>query len=42
VKEGVPTPKAHPTPMPPMGGAQLSEDQVRAVATYIFSLSHGG
>lgn len=42
VREGVPTPKTHPSPMPPMGGAQLTEDQVRAVAAYVYSLSHGG
>ena len=42
VQEGVPTPKTHPSPMPPMGGAQLTEDQVRAVAAYVYSLSHGG
>ena len=42
VTEGVPTPKSHPSPMPPMGGAQLTEDQVRSVAAYVYSLSHGG
>lgn len=29
-------------PMPPKGGANLSEDQVEAVAAYVWSLSHGG
>ena len=42
IKVGVPQPKEHPAAMPPMGGAQLSEDQVRAVAAYVYSLSHGG
>ena len=42
VRNGVPTPKTHPAAMPPMGGAQLSDEQVRAVAAYVYSLSHGG
>jgi mono/diheme cytochrome c family protein len=40
VTNGVPTPKSSPAPMPPMGGAQLSPDQIRAVAQYVYSLSH--
>lgn len=39
VKAGVPTPKQYPAPMPPMGGAQLSDDQVRAVAAYVYTLA---
>lgn len=39
VKAGVPTPKEHPAPMPPMGGAQLTDAEIRAVATYVASLS---
>jgi len=27
--------------MPPMGGASLSDDQVKAVATYVHSLGGG-
>jgi cbb3-type cytochrome c oxidase subunit III len=41
VKTGVPQPKQAPGPMPPMGGAQLSEDQVKAVAAYVWSLGGG-
>lgn len=41
VRNGVPEPKQHPAPMPPMGGASLSADQVCAVAAYVYSLSHG-
>jgi mono/diheme cytochrome c family protein len=37
---GVPQPKQYPAPMPPMGGAQLSEDQINAVAAYVYTLSH--
>jgi mono/diheme cytochrome c family protein len=40
VTTGVPKPKEHPAPMPPKGGAQLTDDQVKAVAAYVFSLSH--
>lgn len=40
VQSGVPQPKQHPTPMPPMGGASLSAQQVCAVAGYVYSLSH--
>src|SRR4029078_430366 len=32
VTTGVPKPKSHPAPMPPMGGATLSPDQIKAVA----------
>jgi mono/diheme cytochrome c family protein len=28
--------------MPPMGGAQLTPEQVSAVAAYVWSLSHQG
>ena len=37
---GVPKPKEHPAPMPPKGGAPLTDDQVKAVAAYVYSLSH--
>lgn len=40
VRTGVGTPKRFPAPMPPMGGAKLSEDQVCSVAAYVYSLSH--
>jgi cbb3-type cytochrome c oxidase subunit III len=40
VTTGVPQPKSHPAPMPPMGGASLSPDQIKAVAAYVYSLSH--
>lgn len=40
VTKGVATPKNAPAPMPPKGGAALTEDEVRAVASYVFSLSH--
>lgn len=40
VTNGVPAPKQHPAPMPPKGGAALTDDQVKAVAAYVYSLSH--
>ncbi len=40
ITKGVPTPKQHPAPMPAMGGATLTPDQVKAVAAYEWSLSH--
>jgi glucose/arabinose dehydrogenase len=40
ITDGVAQPKQYRSPMPPMGGAQLSADQVSAVAAYIWSLSH--
>ena len=39
VKEGVAAPKKHPAPMPAMGGAQLTDAEIQAVARYIVSLS---
>jgi mono/diheme cytochrome c family protein len=40
IMSGVPQPKNAPAPMPPKGGAALSDDQVKAVAAYEYSLSH--
>ncbi len=41
VKTGVAQPKIAPAPMMPMGGASLTDDQVRAVAAYVWSLGGG-
>ncbi len=40
IREGVPNPKQYRSPMPPMGGAELTSDQLAAVAAYIWALSH--
>lgn len=40
VRTGVQTPKEHPAPMPPMGGASLKPEEIEAVAAYVWSLSH--
>ena len=42
ITDGVPQPKQYRSPMPPMGGAQLTADQVSAVSAYVWSLSHQG
>ncbi|HET9986489.1 MAG TPA: c-type cytochrome [Longimicrobiales bacterium] len=42
VTNGVPQPKQHPAPMPPKGGSNITDDQVKAVAAYEWALSHGG
>jgi glucose/arabinose dehydrogenase len=40
ITEGVPNPKQYRSPMPPMGGAQLTPEQTKALAAYVWSLSH--
>jgi len=42
ITEGVSQPKQYRSPMPPMGGAQLTPEQVSAVAAYVWGLSHRG
>jgi glucose/arabinose dehydrogenase/mono/diheme cytochrome c family protein len=40
ITTGVPQPKQYRSPMPPMGGSELTPDQISAVAAYIWGLSH--
>jgi glucose/arabinose dehydrogenase/mono/diheme cytochrome c family protein len=40
ITDGVSQPKQYRSPMPPMGGSQLTPEQVNALAAYIWSLSH--
>jgi glucose/arabinose dehydrogenase/mono/diheme cytochrome c family protein len=40
ITAGVLEPKQYREPMPPMGGAELTPDQVSAVAAYVWALSH--
>lgn len=40
ITEGVSQPKEYRTGMPAMGGAQLTDEQVKALAAYVWSLSH--
>jgi mono/diheme cytochrome c family protein len=42
IKSGVAHPTRYDSPMPAMGGAQLTEDQIRSLAAYVYSISHGG
>jgi mono/diheme cytochrome c family protein len=40
IADGVPNPKEHSGAMPPMGGVQLSKDELAAVAAYVWSVGH--
>lgn len=40
ITSGVPAPQQFPAPMPAKGGAALTDEQVRQVAAYVYSLSH--
>jgi glucose/arabinose dehydrogenase/cytochrome c5 len=40
ITQGVAEPKRYRAAMPAMGGAQLTQDQVKAVADYVWTLSH--
>jgi glucose/arabinose dehydrogenase len=40
IASGVPKPKHFPAPMPPGGGATLTKPQEKALAAYVWSLSH--
>ena len=40
IREGVAHPKEYRSPMPPMGGAELTPDQLSALAAYVWALSH--
>lgn len=42
ITNGVPHPKQHPGAMPPKGGGSFDDTQVKALAAYVFALSHQG
>lgn len=42
IHSGVPSPKQFPGAMPPLGGGNFNDEQVRAIAAYVFALSHQG
>lgn len=42
INTGVPNPKEHPGPMPPKGGGSFTDEQVRALAAYVYALSRQG
>jgi mono/diheme cytochrome c family protein len=39
IRTGIAQPREYPAPMPPMGGASLSDEQLEAVAAYVASLN---
>jgi mono/diheme cytochrome c family protein len=39
IREGVAQPVQYPAPMPPMGGARLTDAQIHALAAYIMALN---
>lgn len=41
IKTGVPAPVEYPAPMPPMGGANLNDQQIDALAAYVVGISEG-
>lgn len=40
INNGVPNPKQYPGGMPPRGGGNFNDEQVRAIAAYVFAISH--
>ncbi len=40
IAKGVPAPKQYRSPMPPMGGAQLSSDDLAAISAYVWAVGH--
>ncbi|WP_304170771.1 PQQ-dependent sugar dehydrogenase [Phenylobacterium aquaticum] len=42
IGQGVSQPKKYRNPMPAMGGATLSPDELKALSVYVWSLGHGG
>lgn len=40
IREGVPRPKQYRSPMPPMGGAKLTQRELKALTAYVWALSH--
>jgi glucose/arabinose dehydrogenase/cytochrome c553 len=42
IANGVPKPRNYSDPMPPKGGAPLSDSDVAAVAAYVWAISHPG
>jgi mono/diheme cytochrome c family protein len=41
-RTGVAQPREYPAPMPPMGGGNFNDEQLRAIAAYVYNISHGG
>jgi mono/diheme cytochrome c family protein len=41
IRAGVPRPRDYPVPMPEMGGGDFDDEELRALATYVYALSVG-
>jgi mono/diheme cytochrome c family protein len=41
ITQGVAQPRQYPAPMPPLGGGNFNQDQVRSIAAYVYSISRG-
>ena len=39
INAGVPQPAQYPAPMPARGGAAITDEQVRAIAAYVYAIS---
>lgn len=39
IVQGVAEPEEHPIPMPPLGGGDFDQEQVRALAAYVYAMS---
>ena len=42
IHNGIPKPKKAKVPMPAMGGAKLTDEQIDGLAAYVYSLNHPG
>jgi mono/diheme cytochrome c family protein len=42
IHAGVPRPVQYPGAMPPMGGGNFTDEQVRAISAYVYALSRAG
>jgi mono/diheme cytochrome c family protein len=42
IRTGVLQPRQFPSPMPPMDVDDFTDDQIRAIAAYVYSISHHG
>lgn len=42
IRTGVADPREHPIPMPEMGGGRFTDEDLRALAVYVYALSRSG
>ena len=40
IRDGVPAPQEYPIPMPRGGGGNFDDNQIRAISTYVYVMSH--